>query len=101
MSSKLSVFFVEYIVLKGNGEVGAICSLEVLLHAVVEIPAVRTTLASEISYAFKGLPHAILGHLFLGLPELLKFACQNLEDLAHGGVVFAEMTALKIKQVFL
>ena len=68
-------------VLEGDGEVLILLFLaEVKLHAGVDVAVVGAIFLHVVGNELKGLPHAVLGHLFLCFVQLFELLCQNSES---------------------
>lgn len=82
--------------LEGNGEIAAICPLEVQLHAIVQVTSVRLIFSSPVRNEFEGFPHAVFRHFLFCLPQLLEFASQNFKSLFDSRVFLRKIPALQI-----
>ena len=97
---RLSFFCLGRLVLEGDREaVAPVLGLgKVQLHAAVDVPVVSSILLHPVGDKFKYLPHAVLGHFLLRLPQFLELPNQTAKNHAQvlsfapeGGSFFEEL----------
>jgi hypothetical protein len=73
-------------VLEWYGKIATVCTLEILLHAIVQVTRVSLVLSCPIRNEFERLTHAIFCHFLFGLAQFLEFSSQYFECLTNGGI---------------